>query len=403
MTSILIANTSANRQQIEVESTEGSERVQFIHGYFSEKEVKEQNLNVLKSFFSSLITHDEVYITPPLLNLVLGQYGADDFIKIMNTTSVKVCSGLGSNVAILGNEESSLSSIYHQSSDINIFEKVLTKKVSPQNKNFNLAMQYVENSSIDLDKDYTELAVKEISGDFSSDIIRSSLGISSLTPQNIKPVDIYRTLRMADIIQGFILQTKLNITSIYQDGYSSSYIKAKLGALSPKIGSDPTKTFSKILSMKGVPDIHALYSTGIIEIEDILRYRNSSNGELFRKWYASQDYDETEVIKGLINKENEKKVSKFIRFLYPNVFGLVSPVMGAASAGFDSYILTRILEGWNPSLFLDDVLKRNIDDKVRVYEDQKKRDQFISRFGSIERNEPCPCQSGKKYKKCHGM
>ncbi|WP_071953844.1 SEC-C metal-binding domain-containing protein [Klebsiella pneumoniae] len=23
-------------------------------------------------------------------------------------------------------------------------------------------------------------------------------------------------------------------------------------------------------------------------------------------------------------------------------------------------------------------------------------------FGAVGRNEPCPCRSGKKYKKCHG-
>jgi preprotein translocase subunit SecA len=23
-------------------------------------------------------------------------------------------------------------------------------------------------------------------------------------------------------------------------------------------------------------------------------------------------------------------------------------------------------------------------------------------FGKIGRNDPCPCKSGKKYKKCHG-
>jgi uncharacterized protein YecA (UPF0149 family) len=53
-------------------------------------------------------------------------------------------------------------------------------------------------------------------------------------------------------------------------------------------------------------------------------------------------------------------------------------------------------------LFLDDVLKTTIDEKIRLFDRKSKMEEFVKRFGSIDRNESCPCQSGKKFKRCHG-
>jgi len=37
-----------------------------------------------------------------------------------------------------------------------------------------------------------------------------------------------------------------------------------------------------------------------------------------------------------------------------------------------------------------------------LFEDQKNSGTFVRGQGKIGRNDPCPCQSGKKYKKCCG-
>ena len=36
-------------------------------------------------------------------------------------------------------------------------------------------------------------------------------------------------------------------------------------------------------------------------------------------------------------------------------------------------------------------------------EGKLKRDEIIKRFGKVGRKDACPCQSGKKFKKCHGI
>ena len=209
-------------------------------------------------------------------------------------------------------------------------------------------------------------------------------------------------MRLSDVAQNLVIQSKLKITSLNQDGYAKKYINTKLGALTSLVGNEPTQTFSNIISKKGIPDIYHLFKSGVIDIDDILMCRNSFNGGIFRNWLESIDYEESVVLEKLINKNSQSSVNKFIRYLYPNIFGLISPLAGAAAGAFDSYIMNRVMNGWSPSLFLDDVLKENIDNKVRLFEQKKKREEFIQRFGSVGRNDVCPCQSGKKYKKCHG-
>jgi len=324
------------------------------------------------------------------------------FFKFFKGKKEKKTFVFGKNLVVLKGVPGKFFSYIWKIWGINRLENILAKNVTVKNQDFNAIMQYTENSSINLGKEVNELGVKEVVSDLSSSKVRTDLMLCSESINEIEQVDFLKTLRLADVAQSLVVQSKLNINSMSQDGYSSTYIRSKLGTLSSLVGDDPTKVFSSILEQKGIPDIYPLYRKGIISIDDILRFRNNFNGGLFRKWFASEDYDEKEVIRILLNKNSDTQLSKFIRFLYPNIFGLISPIAGAASAAFDSYIVNRILEGWSPSLFLDDVLKSNIDNKVRLFDERKKREEFVSRFGAIGRNDMCPCQSGKKYKKCHG-
>ena len=278
----------------------------------------------------------------------------------------------------------------------------MSKKVNSKNCDFNTIIQFVDNSSTNFDEATTELGIKEVVSDLSNSKIKTDFGLYSNSITEVEPIDTLRILRLSDVAQNLVVQSKLKITSMYQDGYANKYINTKLGALASLVGNEPTQKFANIINKKGIPDIYHLYKKGVIDIDDILLCRNSFNGGIFRNWLESVDYDESSILEVLINKNSQSKMIKFIRYLYPNVFGLISPIAGAAAGAFDSYIMNRVMDGWSPSLFLDDVLKDNIDNKIRLFEQKNKRDEFIKRFGSIPRNDLCPCQSGKKYKKCHG-
>lgn len=403
MTSILIANTGIPISEYTATAQEGSYVIGFIQGYFNEKEALEQSAQTLGSFFNSLITHDKTYITLHTLSLLLENIKTDELLTLLENQIIAPCFGLGDNVAVKNNTTYALSTIYRESNDINRVERGLARKISSDSVKFKTIIQYIENSAKTLPQQINEHAVQDIVSDLSNKKLRSALNIDSELITEIKEYDTYKALRIADIAQTLIVQCELKITSLFQDGYSSNYINAKLGNIYSHVGNDPTQTFTNIMDKKGVPDLFLLYQRGVISIEDIVKIRNNFQGGIFRKWLESADYDESEVIKALINRKNESSLSKFIRFIYPNVVGLAEPITGLAASAIDSYIVSKLVEGWSPSLFLDNVLKNAVDRKIESHERQKRKEEFISRFGFIERNQLCPCQSGKKFKKCHGI
>jgi hypothetical protein len=403
MTSILIANNAGAHTEYGLISADKATKANFLMGYFSKQEVEKQNESTLSSFFISLLTHEEIYLNDHTLDLVLNCIGYKSLLKLLEQKVIKTCFGLGNNVVFLGEYRHQLEIIYHKKSDINIFEENLSEKVNSKDSDFNSIIQYVDNSSVTLDGSITQLGIREVISDLSSSQIKTEFGLCSNSISEIEPIDTLRILRLSDVAQNLVIQSKLKITSIYQDGYAKKYINTKLGAFASSVGHESTQTFTKIINQKGIPDIYHLYKKGAINIDDILMYRNTFNGGIFRNWLESVDYEESSIIEKLINKNRQSNLNKFIRYLYPNVFGLISPLAGAAAGALDSYIMNRVIEGWSPSLFLDDVLKENIDNKIRRFEQKNKREEFIQRFGAIGRNDSCPCQSGKKYKKCHGI
>jgi|SRR5690554_369790 len=404
MTSILIANTPSERARMEVKFVERDETIQFVYGYHSKEDYNQQAESILSALFTSLLTHEVIYVTSSTLGYIVYSIGVTDTLNLLENNILKVCFGLENFVIKLNDQGHSLSPLQFEWANIEGFEKRVLNNKTSKSKEFEKMMQFIDNSAVYLNRDISKITEKEMESDFSNEVLRSKLGFDSSSMNNVNPAEFYRIIRIANVAQELVLQNKLGANSIYQDGFSKTYINSKLGAFSSIPGNDAILTFSNIMDMKGLPDIYRLYSKNMISIEDILKCRQTFSGGVFRKWYASENYNEKEIVRSLINNKNkEKNITKFIRFIYPNVAGLLSPVMGAAASAVDSYIVSRLLDGWKPSLFLDDVLKNNIDDKIRVFETREKREQFIKRFGSIERNEPCPCQSGKKFKKCHGI
>lgn len=59
----------------------------------------------------------------------------------------------------------------------------------------------------------------------------------------------------------------------------------------------------------------------------------------------------------------------------------------------------EIIERDNRKIEKDD----DVDDEYENYEDIKMPEPYVRPEPKIGRNDPCPCGSGKKYKKCHGI
>lgn len=96
------------------------------------------------------------------------------------------------------------------------------------------------------------------------------------------------------------------------------------------------------------------------------------------------------------------KISNAIRFITTNVIGIFGFLPGIVASGIDSFIINKIAQGWHPNFFLDDKLKLLIDNKIEKHEREARLSAIKERFKGVRPNDPCPCGSGKKIKKCHG-
>jgi len=406
MTKILIQNFPSKTILCQV-ALEGDEKniASFQVGYDSRYEYKELLESGLSSFFTSLIIHDEIFLRLADFRVLLYTIGIADTLKLLDSKIIKVVIEPQTS-AIWADDSASgtmrLGGVIPQIDQMQRFEKNISSLAGIDVKTKSLLIQYTDNAKIIISKEFYKL----IDSDLNSDLLRgtfSTLGITTTSTNDVNPIDANKLLRVSAVTNSLMLQIELAIDSVVQDGFVKQYLEIKLGSLVPLARKDSISPFSKISSVKGIPDLFSLYKNRTITMEEIIACRNTFNGGLFRKWYSSTDYDEQKILQTLINKgAKQSQFMKFARFIYPNVLGLINPVAGVASSAIDSYIVNKFIEGWSPTLFLDDVYKRKIDQLITTADISEKRNQIVKRFGNIGQNDPCPCQSGKKFKNCHG-
>lgn len=212
-------------------------------------------------------------------------------------------------------------------------------------------------------------------------------------------------IRLQELNKSVILAESLGIDNIKMDAaINGLMVKKTISAFSKTIHSG-TDVLLKLEQQKGFPDLGELFVNKIIGLEDILKLRDCFQGKIFRYWAKQSAYDEDLMRKDIMNSAQNLLGSKLmnpIRMLACNLVGITGFIPGLLASAFDSYILNAVSQGWHPNFFLDDKLKKRIDDCVAKEERKTKNEKLNEAFAGVGRNDLCPCGSGKKFKKCHG-
>lgn len=212
-------------------------------------------------------------------------------------------------------------------------------------------------------------------------------------------------VRLQELNKSVILAEILGIDNIKMDAaINELMVRKTISAFSKTIHSG-TDVLLKLEQQKGFPDLGELFVNKIIGLDEILKLRDDFQGKIFRYWIKQSAYDEDLMRKEIMNSVDNILGSKLInpiRMLACNIIGLLGFIPGLVASAVDGYILNAISKGWHPNFFLDDKLKKMIDECVKKEERIAKIRMRDETFKGIGRNEPCPCGSGKKYKKCHG-
>ena len=101
---------------------------------------------------------------------------------------------------------------------------------------------------------------------------------------------------------------------------------------------------------------------GMISPKDLLKELNSNDSVKFRKWLAGLLEGKPltgELYKAIQNKNSSKPWVKCTRSISQIVTGILNPVLGAAHTLLDGCIGDKLINGWEPSMFISNVLNQN--------------------------------------------
>lgn len=406
MTKILISTFPNEAYSITLKSDDDENKLWKSYlGCDTGNNSEELKTQALSSFFISLIIHDEIYISINNYYYLIMILGAKDLLSLLDRKIIKIIDHDYAFAITESNEKNGnllFDGIKNSKDGLTRIEEFINNSNKIKTSEKPNLIQFTSNAILKTSEEDFYNCKNELARDLNNKIFQK-VGLRTESLDEIHRTDILKLNRITSITEQLMIQNKFEIDSIAQDGFVKDYFECKFGALTNLVGKDTLSPFKCIVNLKGIPDLYNLYKHSTITMDDVLNCRNSFSGGLFRKWYSSSDYNEKEILQRLVNKgEKESNVAKLARFIYPNVLGIINPLTGILASAIDGYIVNKIIEGWSPSLFIDDIYKQKIDQQIHKSEVFEKRQQFVKRYGKIERNAPCPCQSGKKYKHCHG-
>lgn len=370
---------------------------------------------------SALILHEklciDIYDVIHLLNL----FGTDNIINFLASKSIEVYDDLGPDVGaitkypdtfklvtakVFNADTTSINKLSWLEKTLSKLSAIPSNNIDPDKINKILTL-IVSNTVISPKEFVDDLLFKETSYDLKNKNVTGLFKIHSDNCEAINKDDLLNVVRLHYINRGLVDAQRINSDSIIVDNWAKIFIQEKISPVINDLTLHSSADIFQdtILSKKGIPDLNLLFENNIIDADDIIGFRNTVDGKLFRKWISGTNYEPEVILSTLLSKKHPSliaRIMKPMRIIYPTVAGLINPHIGVIASIFDSYIVQKIMEGWHPSLFLDDKLKFTIDKNIELSKKQNKLDKLIKIHGKIGRNDPCPCGSGNKFKKCCG-
>jgi hypothetical protein len=210
----------------------------------------------------------------------------------------------------------------------------------------------------------------------------------SANSSNVPEIKAVLNIAFENLMLTFATETANTI----QGGLSSeAVLKAKGQRLG--LGDPQLQGFLDLLNLEGLPNVGKAFAEGEIDFQKIVSLRESVAARNFREWLTEVDpLNKDEVLGAYIKKLKEPSVIerapvKTIRFIVTSALGKI-PGLGEVASFIDSFLLEKWFKGRSPKVLMDEIRRVVVKPPERAK-------------GSL-RNKPCPCGSGKKYKKCHG-
>ena len=216
-------------------------------------------------------------------------------------------------------------------------------------------------------------------------------------PEANDSLEIRAVLRVA--FENFLLSVGgyAEANEITGDDATLNVLRAK----GQRLGYSPegARAFAQIQKISGVPDLGAAFATKRLSPEQLLDLRHSKHAQALRDWFAdgAPSSTEEETVSRYVETIGQPSLvdslpAKLLRFATTTGIGSLEPISGGVASAIDSFMLSKWFPGRSPRLFMKQAKVMLANTPVIQAPLMRGRD----------RNAPCSCGSGKKFKKCCG-
>lgn len=373
----------------------------------------------IRNLLISVFIHNTTYIKTTDLFILFKYLSVDRALRLIQSDTIRLVDDNGLDTGLLIDSENKKfigffenSYMYPDKKKAEHFDSsfnYLTFQVdkAPIPKEIKSALLYnVERRTILFDVDKTiEKIKKELDYDFLNGNITNILGCKE-NIENIKDENIDKVFRLVKSNQGLLYSAILDADNLICEANSSYDFENKFKDLYNVSTNQGVDSFNYLTSKFGVPDFTDLILNDIITIDEFLELRQKRGSAKFRDWFYQNDHNKEKAIESLLlensNLKNKNRILTFLRWSFSNAIGVIEPISGTIYSAVDTFVLDKLLTGWNPNLYLNKTLGAHLNKKVAERNTIKIQEQKTKYFGKIGRNDKCPCQSGKKYKQCCG-
>lgn len=373
-------------------------------------------LYMARDIIMALLTFDHIYVEGNNINELLSVLSADNLKELLRLRILHIIPDQNLNPAVVTENKISKPDFFSYSlgkeydgskGEKWIYVENILNNHKINSKEKSIILYLIDENCADLGNE--EKVIEQIKDEVNKDIRTPNSNFNSnfcrINPNGKREYFIPHLIRLQELNKTAVIAATLNIDNIKTDAAINELLLHKTTSVFSKSIHCGTDVIQKIEQEKGFPDLGELFVNKIIDLDDILKLRDCCQGKIFRYWAKQSAYDEDLMRKDIMNSTRNllgSKIMNPIRMIACNLVGITGFIPGIIASAFDSYILNAVSQGWHPNFFLDNKLKKMIDDCVAKEERKIKFEKLNEVFAGVGRNDMCPCGSGKKFKKCHG-
>ena len=419
-TTLLLANYPKINQTALFEQIGGGEKFDIVTGYDISVDSHEVTLNIARDLIVGLLTYDEVFILGNNVIDLIQVWGTDYLKELLRRHCIRVIPDVDLNPVIRkekggkwehgffgyvnGCENLDSGSTTHFGGPFGHVESWLFKN-GVNSAERNAFIYLLEENSVPLNS-------KTIASQIIHETKRDLVSLDFLTDREFYRIingraeyNMLSNLRLHHLNMLSVIAAELRMDGMRVDGaINKLMLKKSTSVLSHPI-PDGVEALSCIHQQKGFPDLGQLFVDKVIGLDEIIKLRDSFQGKMFRFWAKHDEYEENQMRQDVMNSVHSilgSRMGTALRMIACNLVGVTGFIPGLVASATDSYVVNKILNGWHPNLFLDDKLKRMLDDRIEENKKAREIEEREARFKGVGRNDLCPCGSGLKYKRCHG-